>query len=109
MANQVKHWIQTQLFDQAPFCICVLNRDFRIIEANKQFEETYGPWEGRFCYALYKRRDSHCINCGAAETFRDGKIRVREEQGVDRDGRENLYVVHMLPLICPTGDISSFV
>ncbi len=109
MANQVKHWIQTQLFDQAPFCICVLNRDFRIIEANKQFEETYGAWEGRYCYSLYKRRDSHCINCGAAETFRDGQIRVREEQGVDRDGREHHYVVHMLPLTCPSGDISSVV
>lgn len=109
MANQVRSWIQTKLFDQAPFCICVINRDFRIIEANPMFTRTYGPWEGRFCFSVYKKRNERCEHCGAADTFCDGQVRVREEQGVDRENRQHHYVVHMLPMVCPNGQISSVV
>jgi signal transduction histidine kinase len=109
MPSIVRKWMQTQLFEQAPFCICVVNRAYHVIAANPQFTRTYGPWKGRRCYSVYKRRRSRCERCGVAETFRDGKVRVREEEGVDLEGRPRHYMVHIIPLVAARGKISSAV
>ena len=101
----IKHWIRNELFNQVPVCICVVDRNFRIVEANRQFTDTYGPWETRFCYSVYKGRAERCEQCVAAETFQDGKIRMREERGQDRDGVPSYYFVHVIPLIFNGGDI----
>ena len=39
----VKHWIRNELFDQVPISICVIDRDYKIVEANRNFVDTYGP------------------------------------------------------------------
>jgi histidine kinase len=80
--DDLKHWIRTELWDQVPVSIAVINRDFDILEANKSFVKTYGRWQNRKCYAVYKGRSTRCEKCAAAETFADGRIRVREEEGV---------------------------
>jgi hypothetical protein len=41
----------------------------------------------------------------AAQTFRDGAIRVNDEVGVDRKGRVAHYVVHIAPIYGSNGDI----
>jgi PAS domain S-box-containing protein len=105
MSKLVKEWIQTHLFNQAPFCICIVDRGFHIVQANPQFAKTYGAWHGRRCFSVYKRRSQRCERCGAAETFRDGRSRVREEEGRDREGRPHHYVVHILPVVGPTGQV----
>ena len=109
MGSVAKKWMQTELFDQAPFCICVVNRAYHVIEANPQFTRTYGPWKGRRCYSVYKRRRSRCERCGVAESFRDGRVRVREEEGVDLEGRPRHYMVHIIPLVAASGKIFSAV
>lgn len=105
MPEDVKDWIQTKLFDQAPISICVIDRDFRIVQANQPFQETYGPGEGRHCYEVYKGRETRCEACGAARTFADGEIRKREEHGFTRDGREIDYLVQITPLTNRHGEI----
>jgi signal transduction histidine kinase len=97
--DELKHWIRTELWDQVPVSISVINRDFEIVEANKSFVDTYGSWQGRQCYAVYKGRSERCENCAAAETFSDGRIRVREEEGVFPDGQPHHYLVRTLPLV----------
>jgi PAS domain S-box-containing protein len=101
----VKSWIGNELWDQVPVAISVIDREFRIVEANRNFEETYGDWQGRACHAVYKGRDSRCENCGAAQTFMDGKVRVRQEEGVVKEGQPSYYLVHMVPLIQADGTI----
>jgi PAS domain S-box-containing protein len=98
-AKEIRTWIQTKLFDEVPVNICVIDRNFRIVEANDPFVQTYGPSEKRFCYSVYKGRSERCKQCGAIKTFSDGKVRVREEQGKDHDGREVQYLVHLVPII----------
>jgi signal transduction histidine kinase len=105
MSKLVKEWIQTHLFDQAPFCICIVDRSFRVVEANPRFAETYGPWRGRRCFSVYKKRQSRCERCGAAETFVDGKLRVREEEGRDHSGQPHHYVVHIIPVVGPKNKV----
>jgi signal transduction histidine kinase len=97
--EDLKHWIRTELWDQVPVRISVINRDFEIVDANRSFVEAYGEWQGHPCYAVYKGRSERCEICGAAATFKDGRVRVREEEGVLRDGQPHHYIVRHVPLV----------
>ena len=98
-------WISEELFDNVPLAICVVDPQFRIVEANQRFAKLYGEWRGRFCYDVYKGRSDRCDRCGAAKTFRDGKTRQREEQGVDRKGNPTHYVVNIVPVLRDNGEV----
>ena len=56
----ISNWIHTRLFDEVPVSICAIDRDFKIVESNRRFSETYGPSEGRYCYTVYKGRKEPC-------------------------------------------------
>lgn len=104
-SDPVKQWVRTELWDQVPVAISVINREFQIVEANHSFVSAYGSWEHQPCYVVYKGRTERCEHCAAARTFSDGKVRVREEHGVLRDGKEIHYLVHMVPLVLADGHI----
>ncbi|UCG53689.1 MAG: GHKL domain-containing protein [Candidatus Latescibacterota bacterium] len=99
--DEIRNWIQTELFDAVPVNICVIDRKFRIVEANDPFRKTYGAWKNRCCYTVYKGRSERCKQCGAEKTFADGKVRVREEQGLVQNGRQVEYLVHLVPIVGP--------
>lgn len=104
-SEEFSHWIRTRLFDDVPVAICVIDRQFRIVEANRTFTETYGKWSGRPCFRVYKNIDDRCEQCGAIRTFADGQTRLREERGLVGDGREINYLVHMIPLQRTDGEV----
>jgi signal transduction histidine kinase len=101
----VRAWILYQLFDEVPIAICVIDRDFRIVEANRLFTETYGDAMHKLCYEIYKGRGEPCRDCGALKTFEDGRMRRREERGPESDGRPSWYVVDDVPIVLPDGSI----
>jgi signal transduction histidine kinase len=103
--EELKKWIRQHLWDQVPISIGVINRDFQIVEANRNFEENYGDWRQRPCYEAYKGRSEPCVDCAALETFEDGRIRVKEEKGRIRDNVQTYYIVHMVPLVRENGII----
>jgi PAS domain S-box-containing protein len=105
LSEGAKTWVRSEAFDQSPVCISVIDLDFRIVEANRQFTETYGAWIGRPCYSVYKGREIRCTECAAAQTFADGQTRAREERGRVCNGRPIDYLVHMVPLIRADGVI----
>jgi len=94
-----------ELFELVPFNIAVIDRSFRVVAANRNFEEYFGDWRGRQCYQTYKNSSERCEHCQAAATFEDGRVRVSDETGVDRHGRTCHYVVHMAPLLDEQGDV----
>jgi PAS domain S-box-containing protein len=104
-ANEIQDWLHTHLFDEVPIAIGVISPDFHIVQANRRFRETYGPWEGRPCYEVYKDRSEPCAECAAVKTFADAKIRTREEEGTVRNGTQSHYFVHMVPLTRPGGEV----
>jgi len=67
--RQIDAWLRANLFDEVPVNICVIDPAFRIVKANRHFEEAYGPWAGRPCYEVYKGRQSRCEDCAAVQTF----------------------------------------
>lgn len=103
--EDVRDWVRTQLWDQVPVRIAVINQEFRIVEANQSFRSIYGDWREKPCYSVYKGRSKRCEGCAASRTFTDGKMRVREEQGVLLEGKPTFYLVHMVPLVRPEGTI----
>ena len=105
LSKDIRKWVRTEVFDQAPVCISVIDRDFGIAEANREFSETFGEWQDLPCFSVYKDREERCEECAAARTFVDGKVRVREEKGLSPHGKPIDYLVHMVPLIRPDGKI----
>jgi signal transduction histidine kinase len=101
----IQNWIHARLWYQVPISISVIDRHHKIVEANPHFALNYGDWQGRFCYEVYKGLSELCKQCAAAQTFVDGLVRQREEQGVIRDGKQTHYLVHMIPLIGEDGEI----
>jgi PAS domain S-box-containing protein len=95
----------SNLFQQMPFNVAVIDRDFRIVAANANFEEYFGNWRNRRCYEVYKRASQPCERCQAKATFEDGRVRVSDETGVDRHGRTCHYVVHLAPVRGETSQV----
>lgn len=80
-------------FDRVPCYVTVIDRNFRIIRANQNFQEAFGAPGGNHCYEVYKRRKKQCARCPAALTFQDGSEHVSEQVGVRRDGTSAHYIV----------------
>ncbi|MBI4861639.1 MAG: PAS domain-containing protein [Candidatus Riflebacteria bacterium] len=104
--KDIRGFIHRKLWDQVPLAISIIDRDFRIVEANRSFSDTYGRWRNRRCYQVYKGLHEHCARCAAVETFADGRIRVKEEAGRLPDGKRIDYLVHMVPIVRSNGEIA---
>jgi len=105
ISNSVRRWIREEIFQQVPVNICVIDRNYRIIEANDNFTRTFGESQDRHCYEAYKNHSEVCPGCNSTKTFSDGEVRVSQETGIDRDGNEIQYLVHMAPLVEEDGSI----
>jgi nitrogen-specific signal transduction histidine kinase len=103
--EDVKDWVRTQLWDNVPVRIAVIDRSFRIVEANQSFQAAYGEWQQKPCFEVYKGKSESCKECAAVHVFTDGMTRVQEEQGVSRERTPTFYLVHMLPLVRSDGTI----
>ncbi|MBI5498823.1 MAG: PAS domain-containing protein [Deltaproteobacteria bacterium] len=103
--KDVRRWIRVHLWDEVPVRICVIDRDFRIVTANRAFGRELGRWYRRPCHVVLRGRDAPCSPCSAVACFRDGRIRNVEEQGVPRDGAPTWYYCQMIPMVRPNGAI----
>ena len=95
-----------ELLEEMPSGVMVMDRDFQIVDHNRGFVDVYGPNVGRPCYQVYKDRGTPCPDCPAQETFEDGRPRVLEETGLDRNGQTIHYLARVVPLRDETGHIS---
>ena len=105
LPSEVRTWIGRQLFEHVPNNIAVIDRDFNVVVANSQFKSVFGDPAGKHCFEVYKSRDAVCEHCMAARTFEDGKVRVTDEDGFDKNGRPAHYVVHIAPVYDEVGKI----
>ncbi|MFC1587697.1 ATP-binding protein [Planctomycetota bacterium] len=87
------------LFERVPCYIGILDSDFRIVRANEKLRETFGEFQGKRCYEVYKRRDGVCEDCPAALSFKDGLEHYSTQVGISMDGKETHYIVTTTPLM----------
>jgi len=95
-----------RMFELVPFSVAVIDREFKIVAGNGNFEEYFGNWQNRRCYEVCKRASRPCEPCAMKATFDDGRLRVSDETGVDRHGRTRHYVAHLVPLRNTTGQVT---
>ena len=98
--------LHEKLFDQATFNIAVIDKQYNIVDTNRFFERTYGKkWKGEKCHRVLKGNKRRCRECKAVKTFRDGRTRVSQEQGKDKDGNTIFYLVQYFPIKDEQGKI----
>lgn len=87
-----------QLFDESPCYIAVVDKDMRLLEANRRFRDDFGLPEGRHCHELYLHRPAPCTDCPAQRSFADGRPHQHETVVTTKDGRQNNVLVSTAPL-----------
>ncbi len=93
------------LFERVPCLITVQDREYRLINFNKEFYNKYHPKIGDFCYVTYKGRTTRCKDCPVEKTFRDGKSHYSEEQGMSKNGTMEHWIVRTSPVKNAAGEI----
>lgn len=97
---------RAELVDQFLAGVVVLDRTLAIVDHNRAFAELFGEARGRKCHEVLKGRSEPCGICAALSTFNDGRRRVLEQVGRDREGRTVNYLVQVGPLRDRAGDIA---
>jgi histidine kinase len=93
------------LFENVPTYIAVVDRDYKIVQANRNFKETFGEVVGVQCFRAYKGLDEKCEDCPVERTFSTGKPQVSEEHGLSREGKEVYYLVYTAPVLDSHGEV----
>ncbi|MBU1626511.1 PAS domain S-box protein [bacterium] len=100
-----KDWVRNKLFEYVPCNIAIIDREYNIVESNHHFLDLFGDGINKKCYSVYHKRISPCKLCPTIDTFSDGKIRVIEGEGLDKDGFLANYIVHIAPIYDENGEI----
>jgi PAS domain S-box-containing protein len=95
----------TEVLEELPCGVVILDRDLQIVDHNRAFADVYGESVGQPCFQVYKDRGTPCPECVARDTFEDGRSRVLEESGLDRNGQTIHYLARVIGLRDATGEI----
>ena len=94
------------LFENVPCEIAVLDRDYRLVNFNRNYADKFNPARGDYCYNAYKGRATKCEECLVEKTFEGGGRQLGEETGCDKDGRPVHWLVVTSPLVNDEGQIT---
>jgi len=95
------------LFERVPCLITVQDRNYRLINYNKEFFERFAPHPGDYCYKAYKALDQKCDPCPVEQTYADGLPHYAEESGINKDGTLSHWIVRTSPIRNELGDITA--
>ncbi len=93
------------LFEQVPCLITVQDRNYRLLQYNSEFAESFDPEQGDFCFHAYKGREEKCVNCPVEKTFEDGLSHYGEETGINKDGSTTHWILRTTPIKDNSGKI----
>ncbi|MFH2008507.1 MAG: ATP-binding protein [bacterium] len=103
------HQQYQQLFQEVPCYVSVQNRDLKITQSNRRFQEDFGLDEDIYCYEAYKHREEPCLNCPVVRTFDDGRSHRSEEVVTSLGGEHYNVLVQTAPLRNDAGEITHVV
>jgi PAS domain S-box-containing protein len=98
MDQPFRRYVHDQLFELVPFNIAVIDREFNIIEANRNFTVYFGEWKGKKCYTVFKKQKRPCHDCPTKKVFEDGQSRVDNVDGINQYGQPTHFVGHYIPM-----------
>ncbi|MBA3012358.1 MAG: response regulator, partial [Desulfobacula sp.] len=94
-----------QLFDESPSFIIIVDKKFKIIEANKMFRKQYGDIIGKHCYRVYQGLKTPLSGCPVKKTFNDQKSHVAEMEVTLGNGEIRNLLLQTSALKNPDGQI----
>lgn len=94
------------LFDNVPCIVTVQDRDFKLLEYNKESRERFNPFPGAYCYQAYKGIDEKCEICPVERTFETGVAHCSEESRQNPDGTYSHWIVHTAPIVDENGNVT---
>lgn len=96
-------WEKT--FDAMPDIITLMDKDFRIIRANKAtlnfFNVEPGEINGKFCYDLFRGASEPCLDCPVFDTIHDSACHHREKVVHEKLGK--IFHVFSAPIFNTEG------
>lgn len=104
-ADNIRDWIEANLFDAMPMSAAVIDSEFNLVAANRVFEEKFGDWQNKKCYEVYKNLESKCPHCKQAAVFLEGKASVVEDISRGRNGQKTCRIRHTIPVKEESGKI----
>ena len=85
----------TDLIDVMDIAMWELDRDYKVVGANRKATEIYGASAlGQFCYQAASRLDTICENCPAQQVF-EGRASGRSERQRTRVTGESIHIDHI--------------
>ncbi len=108
-ADDLKKWIEKELFHAVPVFIAALDRQLNIVYANDAFKGKFGSWENKKCFDVYKDRDTICEDCTSRFAFSNGKTGVSEQTGYDKNGKIIHYIKYTVPVIGKNNQVNYLV
>ncbi|MGE4297705.1 MAG: response regulator [Desulfovibrionaceae bacterium] len=98
--------LHQQLFDESPCYISVVDRQFALTSANRQFKATFGECAASLCYRSYTDRPEPCPNCPTVKTFADGGTHQTESILGDATGKPRNVLIRTAPIRNLAGEIT---
>jgi len=95
-----------QLFDEVPCYISVQDRELRLTETNRRFEEDFSNEIGSYCYEVYKHRDTPCPECPVVKTFEEERSQQHETVVTSKSGEQYNVLVWTAPIQNAEGEVT---
>ncbi|MBU4153583.1 MAG: PAS domain-containing protein [Proteobacteria bacterium] len=113
----LKHQLQTakdeweKTFDAMSDIITLMDKEFRIIRANKAtynfFKVKPGEINGKYCYELFRGADEPCPDCPVFDTIQDAGCHHREK--IAHAKLEKIFHVSSAPIFNSEGEVQYLV
>lgn len=94
------------LFDNVPCVVTVQDRDYKLLEYNKESRVRFNPFPGAYCYQAYKGVNEKCEACPVERTFETGLAHCSEEYRQNPDGTYSHWIVHTAPILDADGKVT---
>ena len=94
------------LFREMPCDVTVRDRDRRILETNRRFEERFGSRRGEQCWEVCKQRVLPCQDCVVERTFATGQGQSAQETVVTLKGEEVPMMTYTAPIRDDAGEVT---
>jgi PAS domain S-box-containing protein len=111
--NACAEAISRTIFEGMPIGLTVVDRDFRIRQANQHLaswlKRTPEEMIGRHCHQLVHQADQPCPDCPCAVTFRTGQPATAVHTGVDAQGGTTWAEIVSLPVRDAAGQVTCVV
>lgn len=92
-------------FREMPCFVSVLDRELKLVETNRLFEERFGCRRGSTCWEVCRQRVIPCQSCPIEMTFTTGQGQEAQETVLTRSGEKIPIMLYTSPILDDDGEV----